>query len=216
MSRALPSSASVAEAREGAKLHAPAAERNAEVIADFLLAHAPQNGRALEIASGTGQHVIRFAQALPDLSWQPTDVDTARLESTNAYAANVANVAKALHLDATARGWSADHSGQDLIVLINLLHLISAAEAQVIVSETAQALAPGGTFILYGPFSRDGVLTSEGDQRFDAQLRGADPAIGYKDTRDIKFWLKEAGLDVTAPFEMPANNLAFVSRKALP
>ncbi|NNK16364.1 MAG: DUF938 domain-containing protein [Sulfitobacter sp.] len=215
MTRTLPSTASVAETAEGAKLHAPAAARNAAAITAFLSQVAPDEGTALEIASGTGQHISAFAVAMPGLRWQPTDVDPDRLRSIDAYVtdARLDNVSPAQLLDATKSGWSADHGPRDMILLINLLHLISEKEVQTLIGEAAHALAPGGVLILYGPFARAGELTSDGDRRFDAQLRAADPSIGYKDTSNMTGWLEDAGLRVDAPHEMPANNLAFVGRK---
>ena len=87
MTGKLPPTASVANSLEGAKLHAPAAQRNTDVLSALVKTHAPARGEALEIASGTGQHVIAFAQTMPDLVWQPSDVDAARIASINAYAA---------------------------------------------------------------------------------------------------------------------------------
>lgn len=214
MSRALPPSASIATPQEGAKLHAPSAERNAVHIAAFLRENAPASGQALEIASGTGQHVISFAAALPALTWQPTDIAPDRLRSIDSYVHDngLSNVKPAQMLDATTAGWSTVHGGQDLIVLINLLHLISAAETHIILNEAAQALSPDGALMIYGPFTRDGTLVSAADQRFDAELRAADPAIGYKDTRDMQRWFLGAGLTALSQ-EMPANNLGFIARK---
>ncbi|MBD3664070.1 DUF938 domain-containing protein [Sulfitobacter aestuariivivens] len=215
MAQGLPPSASVVRAQEGQKLHAPAAARNAAALTDLLRKIAPTRGRALEIASGTGQHITAFANALRDIEWQPTDVDPARLYSIDAYRkeAVLDNILPAQHLDATVPGWYTDHARKDLIVLINLLHLISVSDARTVVSEAAKALAKGGVLFLYGPFKRDGVLTSAGDQRFDAELRGADPAIGYKDDLDIVAWLGDAGMATIESVEMPANNLALIARK---
>lgn len=215
MNSKLPPSASVAAPLDGARLNAPAAARNAAALCDLLKDHAPQSGEALEIASGTGQHVVQFAQALPGLNWQPTDVDPARLASIDAYAAeaDLPNLAAARLLDATQPTWSDHHDPVDLIVLINLLHLIPTAAARTLLSEAMAALRPEGRFILYGPFSRAGVLTSAGDQRFDADLRRADPQIGYKDDRDIAQWLSAAGASPVHRIEMPANILAFIAVK---
>jgi hypothetical protein len=215
MSRVLPSSASIATPLEDAKLHAPSAARNADHIAGVLAANAPESGHALEIASGTGQHIITFAAALPNLTWHPTDIAPDRLRSIDSYvqSSGVKNVKPAATLDATTSGWAADYANQNLIVLVNLLHLISDTEACTIVSQAAQALAPSGVMLIYGPFRRDGALMSEADQRFDAELRDADPAIGYKDTRDIQRWFADVGL-TAEPQEMPANNLAFIARKS--
>jgi len=213
--RTLPPTASVAHAGEGAKLHAPSAERNAAAITDALCEIAPETGRALEIASGTGQHVVGFATALPDLIWQPTEIDAARRASIDAYVAeaNLPNLRPAMALDATEAGWGRAQAGQGLIVLINLLHLISTPEAHRIVTEAAQALAPGGRFALYGPFLRDGQATSEGDARFHASLRAQDPAIGYKDLSEVQGWLRAAGLCLHPLRQMPANNLFLLAER---
>lgn len=218
MSRKLPATASVALPQEGARLHAPSAERNAPLIAEFLRLHGPQSGTALEIASGTGQHVVAYAATLPDLHWHPTDIEPARLRSIDAHVADAGlkNVAGAEFLDAAVAGWGAKTRGRDLIVLVNLLHLIPDEEARTILAEASRALAPNGTFVLYGPFRRDGTLTSAGDQRFDAELRAADPAIGYKDTEVVAGWLADGGLTDISLHDMPANNLIFLARKPSP
>ncbi|MEP4718105.1 MAG: DUF938 domain-containing protein, partial [Nitratireductor sp.] len=125
MTAKLPPSASVALPTRGAMLHAPAADRNKDALCDLLRDHAPQTGRALEIASGTGQHIAAFARALPDLYWQPTEPAPDRRDSIDAYIAEagLTNVAPAAPLDATAAGWHKPLPPQDLIFLANLLHL---------------------------------------------------------------------------------------------
>lgn len=215
MTRALPPTASVANPVGGARLHAPSADRNVGPIADLLVQLAPDTGRALEIASGTGQHVIVFADRLPGLDWQPTDPQADRRASVDAYAqdAGLPNIRPALPLDACAPGWSDAMGGNDLIVLCNLLHLITWPEVQALLTEAARALAPGGTFVVYGPFKRAGELTSEGDRTFDAQLRASDPAIGYKDDFDTLDVLVREGLEIRQVVEMPANNLALVATR---
>ena len=211
--RTLPPSASVATKGQDGRLVAPAATRNADALCDLLLKWAPTEGQALEIASGTGQHVSAFAQCLPALKWQPTEVEPERRASINSYTSGLPNVAEAVALDATAPDWHAKFSDQNLIVLINLVHLISWQETQVLIAEAAQALAPKGRFILYGPFKRSGRLTSDGDQRFHDALVQQDPEIGYKDDGDIASWMAAQGLNVVDVVEMPANNLTFVAEK---
>lgn len=211
----LPDSAAIANATEGGKLVAPSAARNADAICAVLADIAPAQGRALELASGTGQHAVALARALPGLAWQPSEIDPARRTSIDVYVAeaNLPNLAPAIALDATAPGWGAAQSGQDLVVVVNLLHLVSDAEARVLILEAAQALAPGGMLALYGPFLRDGEATSEGDARFHASLRAQDPEIGYKDDWDVIDWLQGAWLDMAHAVEMPANNLLLAARK---
>ena len=88
----------------------------------------------------------------------------------------------------------AAHGGQALIVLVNLLHLISADEARILIAEAAQALPPAGCLPIYGPFLREGRATSDGDARFHASLKAQDPDLGYKDVAEVRRWLEAQGL----------------------
>lgn len=211
--RKLPPTASVATPTDSAKLQAPAAMRNSDALCRLLQEHAPHRGRALELASGTGQHVTAFAKALPGLQWHPSDIAPDRLDSISAYRAEsgLTNIAPAIPLDATEPGWHERVQDMDLVIVVNLLHLISIPEAQTLISEAAQSLTKAGVFILYGPFKRGGALTSEGDARFDAQLRQSDPAIGYKNDSGVRHRLEACGLSNITTIEMPANNLAFIA-----
>ncbi|MBF9046096.1 DUF938 domain-containing protein [Rhodobacterales bacterium LSUCC0031] len=198
-----------------ARLSAPSALRNRDAITAELTRIAPASGRALEIASGTGEHVIRFAAAMPGLTWQPSDPDPTRRGSIAAWtaAAGLPNIRPPLALDAAQPGWAARHGPTDLIVLVNLLHLICDAETKIVLTEVALALAPGGQFALYGPFLRDGAATSDGDAAFHASLRAQDAAIGYKDMADVILWTKEKGMAHHRTIPMPANNLLLVFRR---
>jgi SAM-dependent methyltransferase len=207
----LPDTAAVAAGTD-ARRSAPSAERNAAPILAELSRHAPAKGRLLELASGTGQHAAQFAAALPGLTWQPTDANPAMLASIAAWVAEarLPNLRAPLALDAASGGWGKSHQGQDLILSVNLLHLISEAEARVVIAGIADALAPGGKALIYGPFRRDGQLTSDGDRAFDARLRAQDPAIGYKDASAVAAWAGALGLHTDPPTAMPANNLLLV------
>lgn len=207
--------ASLAHKGDGAKLIAPSAARNMVPIADLVERMAPATGTALEIASGTGQHIVEFAQRLPGLHWQPTELAAERRASIDAYVAEagLTNLSPARPLNAADAGWAAQLGGRDLIVLINLLHLISTEDADAILGELARALAPSGRVILYGPFMRDGALTSDGDARFHASIKAGDPSAGYKDDIWIRDRLMARGLSLLDVIEMPANNLAFVAEK---
>lgn len=191
------------------RLNAPAAMRNRDTLTATLAQIAPASGRALEIASGTGQHVIRFAPAMPNLSWQPTDPDPARRASITAWcqAEPAPNIHVPLSLDACVPGWAKEHAAYDLIFLANLLHLVPAKAAGVCLTEIAQALAPGGRAVVYGPFLRDGKTTSPGDAEFHARLQVENPGGGYKDIAWVHEIWTNAGLTLQAPREMPANNL---------
>lgn len=212
----LPDSASVATPDAEGRLFAPSAARNAEAIVSLIGDVAGEmTGVALEIASGTGQHIAALAAALPGLHWQPSDIDTERRKSIDAYAAsaNLPNLSPAIALDATSPGWGVEHGGKSFICLANLLHLISTKEARILISEAAEALAPGGRLMIYGPFMRDEELTSAGDEAFHASLVSQDPEIGYKSDFDVVEWGLSSWLDYEDMVEMPANNLAILWRK---
>ncbi len=213
----LPDSASVATPDTAGKLFAPSAARNLSPLIEALGPLLPKTGQALEIASGTGQHIVAYAVAFPTIDWQPSEVDAARRASIAAYVAESghSNLAPPQELDATAPGWAKDIAPKDVILLSNLLHLISTEEAEILVSEASKALAPGGQLLIYGPFKRNGVLVSEGDQRFDHDLRSQDPEIGYKSDTQIDAIAQHAGLTTTPQNEMPANNLLLHYQKPL-
>lgn len=212
MTKNLPPSASVAIATSGEKLHAPSAERNAAALTELLTRIAPPSGQALEIASGTGQHIMGFARALPSLIWTPSEISAERIASINAYraGANLANLNAPIQLDACTSDWASNSKLFDLILTVNLLHLIPETAVKILIAEAAQALSPGGTLMLYGPFLRDGRTTSDGDARFHADLQSADPDIGYKDRDTVLAWAHTAGLASTQCADMPANNLALI------
>ena len=199
----------------GARLVAPSAARNLAPICDLLAEVAPAQGTALELASGTGQHVVALAARLPGLIWQPTEIDPERRASISAWLdeAGLPNTRPPLALDACAPGWGRDHGGQALVFLSNLLHLISTPRAETLIDEAALALAPGGRLVIYGPFMRAGDLTSDGDRAFHASLIAHDPDIGYKDDFDIMDIIQAAGLEMVRVVEMPANNLGLVAHR---
>ncbi len=208
----LPDSAALVGA--SAKMEAPSAARNIGPILQVLGPVVPREGRALEIASGTGQHAVASAEAFAGLIWQPTDVDAARLASIAAWRAEagLANLLAPIALNACAPGWGRRLGPVDFLYLVNLTHLISDAELAVLLDEAAQVLAPGGVFALYGPFLRDGIATSDGDVAFDASLRAQDPDIGYKDLSVIEDVFGVLGYSVEV-IQMPANNVMALIRR---
>lgn len=210
----LPDSASVATPDKGGKLFAPSAARNTVPLIQALAPFVPNQGKALEIASGTGQHVVAYAQAYSGTQWQPTEVDTDRISSISAYLAEAAlpNVSTPILLDATSTNWAETAGTFDLILLSNLLHLISQEEAETLISEAAKALTPNGYLAIYGPFTRNGVFVSEGDIQFDASLRDQDPELGYKSDLAIRDFGTSCGLKPIEGVEMPANNLLLTWR----
>lgn len=195
--------------QDGARRFAPSAGRNADPIRGALRDMAPASGRVLELASGTGQHIAHWARALPELDWQPSDVAPDNLPSIRAWAAHAgcSNLRPPLLLDAGQPGWHEALPAMDLIIAVNLLHLITTPEAQALIAGAAQLLRPDGRLVLYGPFRRESGFISPGDAEFHARLRAQDPTIGYKNVQDVQRWMAEAGLCTNTPRPLPANNL---------
>ena len=214
--RSPPPNASIATKTEGSKkLFAPSAERNASAICNALKAINLKQGSALELASGTGQHIVTLAKAMPNIRWQPTEVDPNRIASIQAYIdeSNCSNISNPLLLNATQSGWSTKLYPMDLISLSNLLHLIRISEAETLIAEAATALSEGGRLFFYGPFKRSGELISQGDIEFDKGIRASAPDTGYKDDQWVISQSTQNGLVLAKTIEMPANNLALVFQK---
>lgn len=195
-----------------ARRTAPAAERNLAPILGSLARHAPSAGRALEIASGSGQQIVQFAARHSGLMWQASDANPDNLASISAWVseASAPNLLPPIVLDASKPGWGTAQAGLSLVLMVNLLHLISSRAAETVLQQAATALLPTGGLMIYGPFLRDGVATSDGDVAFDAQLRSQDPMTGYKDLAWVTAQLNAHGFKVTVE-EMPANNLMLIS-----
>ena len=195
------------------RLFAPAAARNAGPIVKALIPHLPQTGYAMEVASGTGEHVVALAAATPGLVWQPTDIDPERLKSIAAWTrhAGAATIKPPVHFDAVADPWSGEPA--NAVFLSNLLHLISAEDAKALLRHLAEALAPDGILALYGPFKRGDAYASEGDARFDASIKAERPAAGYKSIEWVDAECSANGLRAVEQIAMPANNLMTVWRR---
>ena len=195
----------------------PAADRNKQAILEALQQVMPSQGRALEIASGTGQHVSWFAQHLPRWTWQPTDADAPALNSIDARIAQgeLANVRAPLLLDVLSPAWlPANTPSFDVVYCANMLHIAPWATCAALMQGVARHLAPNGMLITYGPYLEDGVATSPGNLGFDRDLRLQNPAWGIRRREDVELEAAKAGLRLAQRFAMPANNLLLVWERA--
>jgi SAM-dependent methyltransferase len=168
----------------------------------------------LEIASGTGEHAVQFASALPELTFQPTDPDPGALTSIDAWAADAgsANLLPALRLDAAADPWPVMQA--DAIVCINMIHIAPWDAALGLLRGAAAILPPGAPLILYGPYRRDGRHTAPSNEAFDADLRARDPAWGVRDLEAVTEAARARGFTGPEIRQMPANNLMLLFRRA--
>jgi len=190
----------------------PSAERNKQPILDVLRQLLPRKGHALEIASGTGQHVIWFAQQLPDWTWQPTDAHRGALYNIEVRAAQASldNVYSPLHLDVLGQPWPLGDDCCDLVLCINMLHVAPWSACIALMHGSAQCLHPGGMLVTYGPYFEDNVLPSPSNLAFDGSLREHDPDWGIRRREDVETAAQAAGLKLHARHAMPANNLLLV------
>jgi len=194
------------------KRHAPATERNRDAILAVLRDELPSSGLVLEVASGSGQHVVHFAAALPALDWQPSDPDPAALVSIESWRQEVGlpNVRPPLRLDASA-DWPVERA--DAILCVNMVH-ISPWEATLGLMKGAGAvLPPGGLLYLYGPYLRENVETAPSNLAFDASLKARDPQWGLRRVEDVIAAATGEGLVFRRLLEMPANNLSLIFQR---
>jgi SAM-dependent methyltransferase len=191
-------------------LTSPAAERNKQPILDLLKSVLPAEGSVLEIASGTGQHVCFFAQALPRIHWQPTDPDDASRAAMELRIrkAGLGNVAPPIPLDVTQPQWPvADH--YDAIVCINMVHISPWAATLALLRGAARHLRGDGQLILYGPYLENGTAV-QSNLDFDASLKQRNAEWGLRELEEVTRVAMSQHLRRTQIVRMPANNLSLV------
>lgn len=196
------------------KRQAPAAARNRQPILDVLRPHLPDDGLVLEIASGSGEHAVHFAEALPRLTFQPTDPGAEQRASIDAWVQELglANVRPSLELDARAETWPVARA--DVVICINMIHIAPWEAAIGLMTGASRLLSPGGVLFLYGPYHRTGRPTAPGNESFDRSLRQQDPSWGVRNLEDVIALAARHGFPAPQIAEMPANNLSLVFRKA--
>ena len=191
-----------------------AALRNRDPILDVLRSVLPREGTILELASGSGEHVVHFAAALPDLTWQPSDPSADARASIEAWieAEKPHNILAPLDLDATAESWPIARA--DAVIAINMVH-ISPWEATLgLLRHAAKLLPTGGPLFLYGPYRRESEELAPSNAAFDADLRGRNPAWGLRCLEDVARDAEAVGLLLDRVVAMPANNLSVVFLRA--
>lgn len=198
---------------EDARRHAPATDRNRDPILSVLRDALPSRGMVLEVASGTGEHAIHFAAAMPGLTWQPSDPDAAARASIAAWAraSGLANIRPPLAIDAARPDWPIDHA--DALLCINMVHISPWRATLGLLDGAARILPAGAPLILYGPYLRAGVETAPGNLAFDVDLKGRDPEWGLRELSDVAAEAERRGLALERIVEMPANNLTVLFRK---
>jgi len=190
----------------------PAAQRNRGPILDILRKALPATGLVLEIASGSGEHAVHFARALPLLDWQPSDPNQDALASIAAWSAaeGLANVRPPIAIDAASGDWPLERA--DAILCINMVHISPWAATLGLMHEAARLLPARGPLLLYGPYVRSGVETAPSNRAFDADLRARNPEWGLRSLEAVSAEAQGVGLQLDTVHEMPANNLTVIFR----
>ncbi len=207
------SKSSPVTAPDSARQSSPAAQRNREPIAQVLRGVLPASGLVLEIASGTGEHVMHFARSFPALTFQPSDPQEAARASIAAWLAEEkpGNVLAPLMLDAAGDDWPV--TSADAIVCINMIHISPWASSEGLFRNAARLLPSGAPLYLYGPYRREGIATAASNEAFDEDLKRRNPAWGLRNLETVSALAAAHGFGAPAVTEMPANNLSVVFRK---
>ncbi len=195
------------------RLYAPATQRNRDAILDVLRGALPTSGLVLEIASGSGEHVVHFAQALPHLTFQPTDPSAEALHSIAAWmeASDLPNIRPPLRLDVTELPWPV--TAAQAMLCINMIHISPWQATLSLIANAGMLLPAGAPLYLYGPYKRNGAHTAPSNEVFDRSLRDRDAEWGVRDVEAVADLAAAAGFSAPAITEMPANNLSLVFRR---
>lgn len=202
---------------EAEKRCAPATLRNREAISAVLADILPDSGNALEIASGTGEHIVHFAGIFPQLEWQPTDLSPTAISSINAWRAEAVqngyadNIAPPVLLDVEADWPPLDP--MSAMLCINMLHISPWSATQALFGGATRLLGAGNPLFIYGPFVRADVEMSDSNLAFDRSLKERDSAWGLRDVDDVASCAKQHGFSLSDMRMMPANNLSLIFRK---
>lgn len=190
------------------KSFAPACERNRDPILAVLRTQFAERRSVLEVGSGTGQHAVYFAEAMPWLVWQCADL-APQLPDIRRWLddARLPNTPPPIALDVCGT-WP--DGTYDAVFSANTLHIMSAPAVEAFFAGVGRVLAPSGRLVVYGPFNAGGHYTSESNRDFDAWLKARDPASGIRDIETVQALAARAGLHAIDDVAMPANNRCLV------
>ena len=196
------------------KPFAPACERNREPILAVLQRHFDERRRVLEIGSGTGQHAVHFAAAMPWLHWQCSD-RTEHLPGIRAWLDEAAlpNTPAPRELDVADASWPFADGGFDAAFSANTLHIMGWPEVEAMFAGLDRALAGDAALAIYGPFNIGGEYTSASNCDFDAWLRARDPASGIRELEAVDALARGIGFALNEDAALPANNRCVVWRR---
>ena len=193
------------------KPDAPSVARNRDAILDVLDEVFAHTRSVLEVGSGTGQHAVFFARALPHLSWQTSD-RAENLDGISAWLddAGLANTPPALDFDVNGTWPTHVYDG---IFTANTLHIMSFEEVQAFFAGLAGITASEATLVIYGPFNYDGQFTSPSNAAFNEWLQARGTHMAIRDFEAVNALAAKAGFHLVDDRAMPANNRCIIWRR---
>ncbi|XP_029913751.1 methyltransferase-like 26 B [Myripristis murdjan] len=200
----------------------PLAERNwaglCSVLEDVLEDQSHRELFAVELGSGTGQHVIHFSQKIPFITWQPSDIKEEARDSIKAYimATKAKTVLQPVHLDASEpwEKWAGlPRNSCDVVIAINLLQYSSFKTAEGVFNGSGQILKQSGLLLIYGVFAINGTITPSCNEDLDAELRNMNPEWGLPDIDVLRQLAYGNGLRMERMIEMEEYNKLLIFRK---
>ncbi len=196
--------------------NAPSCERNREPILEVLQRHFAGRRQVLEIGSGTGQHAVHFAAAMPWLQWQCSD-RAGSLPGIRAWLARAAlpNTPAPVELDVATGPWPVPVNGArfDAAFSANTLHIMGWPEVEAFFAGLDGTLAADAVLVVYGPFNYAGAYTSDSNRDFDGWLKARDPRSGIRDFEAVDALARGIGLQRLEDVAMPSNNRGLVWRR---
>lgn len=188
-----------------------ACENNKDPILKVLTRVFADKKRVLEVGSGTGQHAVHFAEHLPHLIWQTSDLKENHAGISEwLQEANLPNTLPPIELDADKQPWELEKV--DALFSANTLHIMSWEQDQKFFAGLPNVLQDGATVAIYGPFNYNGNFTSDSNRNFDQWLKDRGPHQGIRDFEKVNELALSVGLELQEDNKMPANNRLLVWR----
>ena len=201
------------------RMFSPSVARNSVPILEVLKRILPAHGKVLEIGCGTGEHAVCFAEAMTNLTWQPSDPDPGSRRSAASWIAfkGLNNVRAPLDIDVCSGQWGVEHMAPfDAIVSINMIHIAPWAASLGLFAGAGRLFRTGGLLFLYGPFMRNGEHNAPSNAAFDESLKAHNPSWGLRDIADLERLAEASRLRLRETIEMPANNMSLVFSRGGP
>ena len=189
--------------------HYPATLRNRDPIATVIREHLPLYGQVLETASGTGEHIVYFAQKFPSLIWHPSDREDAFFGAIQKRSHTFNNIVQPKQIDVLEENKNIQEK-YDALFNINMIHISRWETCTGLFSLAQKILLPHGFVYMYGPYKRNGQHTASSNATFDANLRAQNVLWGVRDMEDVISVAEQHDFSIRKIIPMPANNFSLL------